>query len=125
MKIEVSNGELLDKISILEIKLHKIKDTEKLINIQKEFDELNPLCKKLFEQFGGELQNHYLELAKINGQLWDIEDEIREYEKNKDFGGKFTELARSVYFTNDKRSEMKKIINLITSSNLIEEKSYE
>ena len=125
MKIEVSNGELLDKISILEIKLHKIKDTGKLINIQKEFDELNPLCKKLFEQFGGELQNHYLELAKINGQLWDIEDEIREYEKNKDFGGKFTELARSVYFTNDKRSEMKKIINLITSSNLIEEKSYE
>ena len=125
MKIEVSNGELLDKISILEIKLHKIKDTEKLINIQKEFDELNPLCKKLFEQFGGELQNHYLELAKINGQLWDIEDEIREYEKNKDFGGKFTELARSVYFTNDKRSEMKKIINLITSSYLIEEKSYD
>ena len=125
MKIEVSNGELLDKISILEIKLHKIKDTGKLINIQKEFDELNPLCKKLFEQFGGELQNHYLELAKINGQLWDIEDEIREYEKNKDFGGKFTELARSVYFTNDKRSEMKKIINLITSSYLIEEKSYD
>ena len=125
MKIEISNGELLDKISILEIKLHKIKDTEKLINIQKEFNELNPLCKKLFEQFGGELQNHYLELAKINGQLWDIEDEIREYEKNKDFGGKFTELARSVYFINDKRSEMKKIINLITSSYLIEEKSYD
>ena len=93
MKIEISNGELLDKISILELKLLNIKDEEKLIN--------------------------------INGQLWDIEDEIREYEKNKDFGGKFTELARSVYFTNDKRSEMKKIINLITSSNLIEEKSYE
>ena len=125
MKIEISNGELLDKISILELKLLNIKDEEKLINIQKEFDKLNTLCIKLFEQFGGELQNHYLELAKINGQLWDIEDEIREYEKNKDFGGKFTELARSVYFTNDKRSEMKKIINLITSSNLIEEKSYE
>ena len=125
MKIEISNGELLDKISILELKLLNIKDEEKLINIQKEFDKLNPLCIKLFEQFGGELQNHYLELAKINGQLWDIEDEIREYEKNKDFGGKFTELARSVYFTNDKRSEMKKIIKLITSSYLIEEKSYD
>ena len=103
----------------------KIEDEEKLVNIKKEFYTLNPLCVKLFEKFGGELQNHYLELSAINGELWDIEDEIRECEKNKDFGGKFTELARSVYFTNDKRSEVKKIINIITESDLVEEKSYE
>lgn len=125
MKIEISNGELLDKISILELKMLKIEDEEKLVNIKKEFHTLNPLCVKLFEKFGGELQNHYLELSAINGELWDIEDEIRECEKNKDFGGKFTELARSVYFTNDKRSEVKKIINIITESDLVEEKSYE
>jgi len=125
MKIEISNGELLDKISILELKMLKIEDKEKLVNIEKEFHTLNPLCVKLFEKFGGELQNHYLELAAINAELWDIEDEIRECEKNKDFGGKFTELARSVYFTNDKRSEVKKLINVLTGSDLVEEKSYE
>ena len=125
MKIEISNGELLDKISILELKMLKIEDKEKLVNIEKEFHTLNPLCVKLFEKFGGELQNHYLELSAINGELWDIEDEIRECEKNKDFGGKFTELARSVYFTNDKRSEVKKLINVLTGSDLVEEKSYE
>ena len=124
MKIEVSNGELLDKISILEIKLLKIEDKEKLINIQKEFNELNPLGKKLFEQFDGQLQNHYLELASINGLLWDIEDWIREAEARKDFGPEFIQLARSVYTTNDRRSEVKKIINIITNSDLVEEKSY-
>jgi hypothetical protein len=125
MKIEVSNGELLDKISILELKLLKIEDKEKLINIQKEFDELNPLCQKLFKQFDGQLQNHYLELASINGLLWDIEDWIREAEARKDFGPEFIQLARSVYTTNDRRSEMKKLINITTGSKLVEEKSYE
>ena len=125
MKIEVSNGELLDKISILELKLLKIEDKEKLINIQKEFDELNPLCQKLFKQFDGQLQNHYLELASINGLLWDIEDWIREAEARKDFGPEFIQLARSVYTTNDRRSEMKKLINITTGSELVEEKSYE
>ena len=125
MKIEVSNGELLDKISILELKLLKTKNKKKLINIQKEFDELNPLCIILFETFGSELQKLYLKLSSINSQLWDIEDEIREFESNKDFGGKFTELARSVYFTNDKRSDVKKSINLLTESGFVEEKSYE
>ena len=124
MKIEVSNGELLDKISILELKLLKTENKKKLINIQKEFNELNPLCIILFETFGSELQKLYLKLSSINGQLWDIEDQIREYESNKDFGGKFTELARSVYFTNDKRSEVKKSINLLTGSQIIEEKIY-
>ena len=124
MKVEISNGELLDKISILEIKLLKIKDKEKLVNIQKEFDTLNPLCKKLFKNSDSQLQNHYLELANINELLWDIEDWIREAEARKDFGPEFTQLARSVYTTNDRRSEMKKIINITTGSELVEEKSY-
>ena len=124
MKVEVSNGELLDKISILELKLLKIEDKDKLINIQHEFDTLNPLCVELFEKFGGELQNHYLELAKINGQLWDIEDWIRDCEREKRFDEEFIQLARSVYVTNDRRSEVKKIINILTGSGLVEEKSY-
>jgi hypothetical protein len=124
MKVEVSNGELLDKISILELKLLKIEDKEKLVNIQKEFDTLNPLAKELFKQFGGQLQNHYLELARINGLLWDIEDWIRDCEREKRFDEEFIQLSRSVYVTNDQRSEVKKIINRTTNSGLIEEKSY-
>jgi hypothetical protein len=124
MLVEISNGELLDKITILEIKLTKIKDKEKLYNIQKEFDTLSPLAHKLFESNDGQLQNHYLELAKINGELWDIEDWIRDCEREKRFDKEFVELARSVYITNDKRSEVKKIINILTSSGLVEEKSY-
>lgn len=124
MKIEISNGELLDKLTILEIKLAKIKDKEKLYNIQKEFDTLSPLAHKLFESNGGQLQNHYLELAEINGELWDIEDRIRDCEREKRFDKEFIELARSVYITNDRRAEIKKIINIITNSDLVEEKSY-
>ena len=124
MLVEISNGELLDKISILELKLLKIEDEEKLVNIQKEFDTLNPLVIDLFENYDSQLQNHYLELAKINGELWDIEDWIRDCEREKRFDKEFVELARSVYITNDKRCEVKKIINLMTSSGLVEEKSY-
>jgi len=124
MKVEISNGELLDKISILELKLLKIKNKDKLANIQKEFDTLNPLAKELFESFGGNLQNHYLELANINGILWDLEDWIRECESRKDFGDEFIQLSRSIYTTNDRRSNIKKIINSTTNSVLVEEKSY-
>ena len=124
MLVEISNGELLDKISILELKLLKIEDKEKLINIKKEFEILNPLVIKLFEKYDGQLQNHYLELAKINGELWDIEDWIRDCEREKRFDKEFVELARSVYITNDKRSEVKKLINILTGSGLVEEKSY-
>ena len=124
MKVEISNGELIDKITILEIKLIEIEDKDKLINIQKEFDILNPLVEELFEKYDGQLQNHYLELAKINGELWDIEDWIRDCEREKIFDKEFVELARSVYITNDKRCEVKKLINLMTSSGLVEEKSY-
>ena len=124
MLVEISNGELLDKISILELKILKIEDEEKLANIMTEFDALNPLVIELFEKHDGQLQNHYLELAKINGELWDIEDWIRDCEREKRFDKEFVELARSVYITNDKRCEVKKVINLMTSSGLVEEKSY-
>tara|TARA_B100000768_G_scaffold133004_1_gene123724 strand:+ start:520 stop:903 length:384 start_codon:yes stop_codon:yes gene_type:complete len=124
MKVEVSNGELLDKISILELKMLKIEDEEKLVNIKKEFETLNPLVVSLFEKHDSQLQNHYLELAKINGELWDIEDWIRDCEREKRFDKEFVELARSVYITNDKRCEVKKLINIETSSGLVEEKSY-
>ena len=96
MKIEVSNGELLDKISILELKMLKIEDEDKLVNIKKEFETLNPLCVKLFEKFGGQLQNHYLELARINGLLWDIEDWIRDCEREKRFDEEIIQMERSV-----------------------------
>jgi len=124
MKIEVSNGELLDKISILELKMLKITDKEKLDNILTEFNSLNPLCVVLFEQFGSKLQKLYLQLAEINGKLWDIEDLIRDCERENRFDKEFIELARSVYITNDKRSNLKKEINILTESILTEEKSY-
>ena len=124
MLVEVSNGELLDKISILELKILKIEDEEKLVNVKKEFETLNPLVVSLFEKYDSQLQNHYLELAKINGELWDIEDWIRDCEREKRFDKEFVELARSVYITNDKRCEVKKLINILTSSGLVEEKSY-
>ena len=125
MKVEVSNGELLDKLTILELKLSNINDEKKLENVKKEHNELNPLAELLFAKYGNKLSSLYNELAGINSQLWKIEDDIRECEKRKDFGDKFTELARAVYFTNDKRSDVKKSINLLTDSGFIEEKSYE
>ncbi len=124
MKVEVSNGELLDKLSILELKLTNISDVQKLVNIKKEHDELNPLAGQLFDSYGEELKNLYKQLAEINSELWTIEDNIRECERNKDFGSDFVSLARAVYFTNDKRSDVKKSINLLTDSGFVEEKSY-
>jgi hypothetical protein len=120
MKIEVSNGELLDKLSILEIKQKKISDPKKLLNIMNEYSLLNPLVEGLLET----VYSQYKELLTINLKLWDIEDTIRNLEHNKDFGEKFIETARSVYQLNDERSRIKKEINLKTNSGIIEEKSY-
>jgi hypothetical protein len=125
MKVEVSNGELLDKLSILELKLKNIKDNKKLINIKNEHGGLSPLCDNLFDNYGNELRSLYAKLSEINAELWKIEDDIRECERNKDFGNEFVRLARAVYFTNDKRSDVKKSINLLTESGFVEEKSYE
>jgi len=121
MNIEVSNGEIVDKLTILEIKLQNIRDEQKLSNLRKEYDLLNGIVAAIISK------DHplYLELLGINRQLWDIEDRIRELERQKDFGKEFIEVARSVYFTNDKRSEVKRKINDLTNSSLTEEKSYE
>ena len=83
------------------------------------------MVKKIFQKFGKDLIVLYDNLCEINGQLWNIEDDIRECERHKQFGDRFIELARAVYFTNDKRSDVKKLINKLTGSGFIEEKSYE
>lgn len=121
MKIEVSNGELVDKVTILAIKLDKIKSEEKLKNIRKEYDLLKADMEKLKIN---EDTPEYQELLSVNLQLWQIEDDIREKEAEKRFDDEFVELARSVYFTNDKRSEIKRRINEKTGSDLYEEKEY-
>ena len=122
MKIEVSNGEILDKISILEIKKARINSPEKLVNIEKEWMELWPLYEKLVTT--DEVAWKYAELKSVNEQLWDIEDDIREWEDRYYFGDKFVELARLVYITNDRRAKVKLDLNILTRSELIEEKSY-
>lgn len=121
MKIEVSDGEIVDKLTIIEIKLDRIKDEAKLANVRKEFEVLNEAVSKIIPK----TDPLYQELLAINTELWEIEDDIRECERAKDFGEKFIKLARSVYFTNDRRAEVKKKINLKTGSSLVEEKSYE
>ena len=123
MKVEISDGELLDKFSILEIKIEKIKDPSKLHNIKKEHKELLENCDSLLKIH--KLSLLYLDLKSVNQKLWKIEDDIRELERIKNFGDEFISLARQVYFTNDERSRIKKEINLISGSSMIEEKSYE
>ncbi|MCP5063090.1 MAG: hypothetical protein GY936_11595 [Ignavibacteriae bacterium] len=121
MKVEVSNGELVDKVSILAIKLEKIDSEEKLINIRKEYNLLLEDMKKLNISFDSK---EYKELIEVNTDLWEIEDNIRVKEKNKEFDDEFIKLARSVYFQNDVRFEIKKRVNQITNSLLEEEKDY-
>ena len=124
MKVEVSNGELLDKFSILKIKLEKINDEFKLINIKNEIDTISKNCEEII-QSDMRLSVIFEELISVNESLWDIEDKIRNKERLKSFDEEFIELSRSVYFTNDERSKIKKKINDITGSNFSEEKSYE
>jgi len=122
MKIEVSIGEIVDKLSILQIKKLNIIDEEKLINVRKEYDYLLKVVESdLNFSTSDELYN---KLFITNKKLWDIEDKIRDKERDKSFDNEFIELARSVYFTNDERSKIKKDINIKYGSNFIEEKSY-
>ena len=124
LQVPVSVGEVLDKITILQIKLSHISDVNKRVNIQNELDALLPLMAG--DGFTtDEMQGLMAELKSVNEALWDIEDDIREKEAAKSFDAEFIELARAVYVTNDKRAEIKKQINLATGSALIEEKSYE
>ena len=121
MKVEISIGELVDKVSILSIKLKKVKSKEKLKNILKEFD----LLKVVMEECGIKIDSQdFLRLEKVNLHLWDIEDKIRIQEAKQDFGMEFIKLARSVYFENDIRAEIKKEVNIKFGSDLIEEKEY-
>lgn len=127
MKIEVSNGEIIDKFTILEIKLKEISDPEKLANIQKEYDSLKSVVDHIYNEVDDyrELDVLHKDLFNVNKTLWNIEDMIRECERRESFGEDFVELARSVYYTNDDRSDVKKKINLLTGSLFVEEKSYE
>lgn len=128
MKIEVSNGEIMDKYSILSIKLEKLDPSEKgkMKNVAKEHGTMKSSVNQIFDSCEARelLESLYSSLMEVNVSLWNIEDEIRECERNKEFGEKFIDLARAVYFTNDDRSKIKKKINMITGSDLIEEKSY-
>ena len=121
MKIEVSNGEIIDKLTIIQIKLERIKDKAKLANLQKEYDELVKVSSSIISTS----DPLYKALYEVNCELWDIEDHIRDLERNKEFNDDFIQTARAVYFKNDKRSDIKREINLKTASRFIEEKSYE
>ena len=123
MLTEISTGELLDKITILEIKLVKIKDKENLLEINKEYESLKE-TKNSNIKLTQNLENLIIQLKEINLKLWDIEDKKRICEKNKDFGQAFVDLSRSVYLNNDKRANIKSEINKILGSNIREIKKY-
>jgi hypothetical protein len=126
MKIEVSNGEVLDKYSILQIKSERITDPTALNNIHRELESLQPAVDAIrFLESSGTLSTLQDQLLEVNTSLWEVEDVLRGLEKSQDFGPSFVAAARSVYQLNDRRAAVKKEINLLTGSNLIEEKSYE
>ena len=124
VSVPISLGELLDKISILEIKNKKILNESKILNIKKELNDLKKVIDELHINLS-ETNGLYDKLYNINLILWEIEDSIRVLEKNEDFGEKFIKLARAVYKTNDQRFEVKNDINKLFNSEYVEEKSYE
>ena len=120
---EISAGELLDKISILEIKLEKVKDKNSQEKIKKEYKILKEIQNSSIE-LTGKIKDLFRLVKNINIALWNIEDKLRIHEKNKDFSENFIELARGVYFNNDKRAKIKSEINEILGSNISEVKQY-
>ncbi|QSP96049.1 hypothetical protein LPB19_06590 [Marinobacter salinisoli] len=124
IKVPVSFGEVLDKITILEIKSERIKDEAKLANVRLELKELSETWNDAVDDQGAiaELRQ---QLKAVNEELWVIEDDIRDQEAAQDFGTRFIELARAVYVTNDKRAAIKKEVNLALGSRFVEEKSYQ
>lgn len=122
--IPISPGELLDKITILQIKSQRISDNDKLINIHKELELLDVIWSQTVSD-DPTIRRLTKELITINKSLWDIENDIRDEEKYQNFGERFIELARSVYITNDKRADIKKKVNIYLGSKIIEEKSYQ
>lgn len=122
--VNTSLGELIDKITILEIKQQNIKDSAKLVNVKNELEQLTEILKS-FDIDMALLESFKQQLKAVNEKLWVIEDDLRDCERAQEFDEKFIELARAVYFTNDKRAAIKKEINLQFGSDLVEEKSYQ
>ena len=123
IKANISIGELVDKLTILEIKLSNVSSQDKKVNLENEFNELKSVVENNIPS--DKIQKYYQELLVINKKLWKIEDDIRILEKQKLFNEEFIELARSVYVTNDERFEIKNTINSLMGSNIKEEKLYE
>jgi transcriptional regulator of nitric oxide reductase len=122
--VPVSPGEVLDKITILEIKSERISDPRKVDNVRRELGLLQDTWRKYFTE-DETIHRLHAQLKEINEALWEIEDDIREKERAKEFDDRFIELARAVYFTNDRRSQVKKELNLHLGSGIVEEKSYQ
>lgn len=123
LQVEVSAGELVDKITILEIKAERISDPAKLANVRRELGSLTAARREALP-ISEELDELAAELRRINERLWEIEDDIRDCERQGDFGERFVKLARSVYRTNDRRAAAKRSINDLLGSELVEEKDY-
>ena len=123
ISIPVSVGELIDKITILGIKKIKIKDKNKLLNVNREYKYLKEILRKKIK-ISLKIKNEILALKKINLKLWNIEDKKRKAEKNKKFDSAFIKYARNVYIYNDIRAKIKHNINVLAGSKIIEEKSY-
>ncbi len=123
ISVEIAPGELIDKITILQIKMERMDDQEKLKNVAIELDTLNAARDGAVAP-SADLDALAAELKKVNEALWEIEDDIRDCERSKDFGEEFVRLARAVYMTNDKRAALKRDINELLGSRLVEEKSY-
>jgi post-segregation antitoxin (ccd killing protein) len=123
ISVEIAPGELIDKITILEIKLERMTDAAKLANVRIEWETLTQARDTAIEASDA-LAGLTQALKSVNEQLWEIEDDIRDCERDKDFGDTFIALARAVYKTNDERARLKRDINELLGSRLVEEKSY-
>jgi hypothetical protein len=123
ISVEIAPGELIDKITILEIKLERMTDAAKLANVRIEWETLTGARDDAITPTS-DLDGLTAALKSVNGKLWVIEDDIRDCERDGDFGEKFIELARAVYVTNDERARLKREINELLGSRLVEEKSY-
>jgi hypothetical protein len=121
--VPVSWGEVIDKITILEIKARRLSDEAKLANVRKELALLREVRDRAFSGHAA-LADLSRRLAAVNEKLWDIEDDIRDCERRRDFGPRFVQLARAVYVTNDERAMLKRRVNELLGSALVEEKSY-
>ncbi|HLH11158.1 MAG TPA: DUF6165 family protein [Methylovirgula sp.] len=121
--VEIAAGELIDKMTILEIKLAEIRDPEKRANIRREYAALSQVWRREIPASQA-LSRLTAALKEVNAKLWDIEDAIREQERAGTFGPEFVDLARQVYRTNDRRAELKREINRLLDSAIVEEKSY-